>query len=75
MRMLRCRFCPFEAPFVRRLASGKVRMGRDTLDWHVREKHPKEYWQIKAFAQRTSSTVPASPIPNDEGSRVWEAVK
>ena len=60
MRMIRCALCPFSVPFVRSLKSGKVRMGRDTLTWHVQEKHPREYWKIRNFARNESSVPPAS---------------
>ena len=58
MRMLKCRFCDFEIAFARRLKSGKVRMGRETLTWHVREKHPAEYGRIRQFVRRMSTAIP-----------------
>lgn len=57
MRMLRCRFCAFEVAFARRLKSGKVRMGRETLSWHVREKHPADYAKIRGFVAKSSSSL------------------
>ena len=57
MRILRCRFCPFEVPFIRKLKSGTLRKGRDTLTWHVREKHPAEYVKIRVFVQRESTSL------------------
>jgi len=65
VRKLRCRFCSFEVAVVRRLKSGKVRMGRDTLTWHVREKHPAEYAKIRSFVGR-SSTSTRRPTADDE---------
>lgn len=62
MRMLGCRFCHFKVPFARKLKSGKLRMGRDTLTWHVQKKHPAEYAKIRAFVRAASSTVPDSGI-------------
>mgnify|MGYP001561039749 CR=1 FL=1 len=65
MRILRCRFCPFEAPFARKLASGEVRMGRDTLTWHVQEQHPIEYQRVRQFVREVSSTFPAREVEQD----------
>ena len=63
--MLGCKFCPFVVPFVRKLKDGRLRMGRDTLTWHVREKHTAEYYKILAFIRATSSLIPDQP---DEGT-------
>ena len=65
MRILRCRFCPFEVAYIRKLKSGKLRNGRDTLTWHVREKHPAEYVKIRAFVQRQSTSL-RRPVVDEE---------